>query len=223
VKSFSRSIRVSTPTCRPRCDLDVHRNDGRESRPENLFDPICEAYHVCLADAAGWTDVKSRVAVMKRCKEWAVRLAQAPGQMGPAKLRIVRFGLNKVYRRSAIATAPGLETGSGKNLADKKQKIHHLDFVQAYLRQFGTRLPNGKWDVWKCEANALNTPATLFSYVTSQFAALHSCAGARGVSGGCDVRIIDYRLPFFRDKSTPWTTGSRHGGRKCANISLTCE
>jgi hypothetical protein len=63
------------------------------------------------------------------------------------RLTIDRFGLNSdCIAKHNVSWIDNLDTGSGKSLADPKHKDHNADYVQSYLREFGSR---------KVEANAL--------------------------------------------------------------------
>lgn len=78
-------------------------------------------------------------------------LEQLSGAVGwepdEGRLTIERFGLNKDFIISnRLSWIDGLETGSGKNLADPKHPDYELPYVQDYLREHGAR---------KVEANAL--------------------------------------------------------------------
>ena len=65
----------------------------------------------------------------------------------PKNLIIDRFGLNFDFIEAHNLTwIDGLETGSGKDLADPTHPDHFKDYVQNYIRLYGPR---------KCEANAL--------------------------------------------------------------------
>ena len=64
-------------------------------------------------------------------------------------LEIVRFGLNADFiEDNDLLWIDGLETSSGKDLADQKHRDHNKPHVQDYLAEFGAR---------KVEANALIT------------------------------------------------------------------
>ena len=64
-------------------------------------------------------------------------------------LEIVRFGLNADFiEENDLLWIDGLETSSGKDLADPKHRDHGKPHVQDYLAEFGAR---------KVEANALIT------------------------------------------------------------------
>jgi hypothetical protein len=63
------------------------------------------------------------------------------------ELVIYRFGLNVDFIDAHnLSWIDGLETSSGKDLADPRHRDHFKPYVQNYIRQFGAR---------KCEANAL--------------------------------------------------------------------
>jgi hypothetical protein len=75
-----------------------------------------------------------------------VELSAAVG-WSPDELTIDRFGLNADFiKAQGLTWIDGLETGSGKDLADPRHPDHFKAYVQDYLRQFGAR---------KVEANAL--------------------------------------------------------------------
>lgn len=65
----------------------------------------------------------------------------------PSNLIIERFGLNYDFiERVGLTWIDNLITGSGKNLASPSHRNHGLQYVQDYLRNYGSR---------KCEANAI--------------------------------------------------------------------
>lgn len=130
-------------------------------------------YRIPVSCLRGWTDMHSRAALLKRAAEYEVptvvlmfgdhdvgglsitnsfkanlddvfiasRLTVMPN------LHLVRVGLNaEDIEKLGLLWIDGLETSSGKNLADPGHKNHLDRNVQDYLANFGPR---------KCEANAL--------------------------------------------------------------------
>jgi hypothetical protein len=142
---------------------------------KSLFGRICARFHIPIANARGWSDLNSRAAMMRRFANWQangktcillycgdhdpvglkiseslrsnmVELSAAVG-WSPDELTIDRFGLNADFiKAQGLTWIDGLETGSGKDLADPRHPDHFKPYVQDYLRQFGAR---------KVEANAL--------------------------------------------------------------------
>jgi len=142
---------------------------------KSLFSAVCEPFRLPLQNIAGWNDINSRVAIMRRFKHWEARgkrcvllhggdhdpgglhiseflrsnmadLAKAVG-WSPDKLIIDRFGLNYNFiQRHRLTWIDNLITGSGGDLADPDHADHFKPYVQNYLREFGAR---------KVEANAL--------------------------------------------------------------------
>jgi hypothetical protein len=141
----------------------------------SLFEKPTGEFHVPLVNIGGWSDINSRVAMMRRCAYWEARgkkcvllifvdhdpgglhiasflqknLADLSDAVGwsPDNLIIDRFGLNLDFiRRHRLTWIDNLETSSGERLDDPKHHDHHKDYVQAYITQFGVR---------KVEANAL--------------------------------------------------------------------
>jgi hypothetical protein len=139
------------------------------------FEPVCADYSIAIANARGWSDINSRARLMARFKEWEDKGKQCVllycGDHDPAGLNISdslitlfeemqdaigwnpshliidRFGLNKDFiDTNGLTWIEGLETGSGRNLADKNHEDHNKPYVQTYLKRFGAR---------KVEANAL--------------------------------------------------------------------
>lgn len=138
-----------------------------------LLKDVTDRYAIPVSCLRGWTDMHSRAALLKRAAEYDVptvvlmfgdhdvgglsitdsfkanlddvfiasRLTVMPN------LDLVRVGLNaEDIERLGLLWIDGLETSSGKNLADPGHK-NHLDCnVRNYLAKFGPR---------KCEANAL--------------------------------------------------------------------
>jgi hypothetical protein len=140
-----------------------------------LFQPVCNEFHVALTNVAGWNDINTRVAIMRRFQPWErqgkrcvllhcgdhdpgglhisdflrsnfVDLTGAVG-WSPDDLKIDRFGLNADFiRRHRLTWIDNLETSSGGRLDDPRHPDHLKPYVQSYLRRFGAR---------KVEANAL--------------------------------------------------------------------
>lgn len=79
----------------------------------------------------------------------AVLTGQADDLFNIENLAINRFGLNADFiEENDLLMIDGLETGSGKDLADPNHPDHWKPHVQSYLAEHGPR---------KCEANALVT------------------------------------------------------------------
>jgi hypothetical protein len=141
----------------------------------NLFEPICDEFHVPITNLKGWSDLNARAAMMRRFKnhEAAGRrcilllcgdhdpgglhitermrrnLEDLSKQIGwrPDNLVIVRFGLNADFiDRHSLTWIDNLETSSGGWLDDPQHPDHKKRYVQDYIAEFGLR---------KCEANAL--------------------------------------------------------------------
>jgi hypothetical protein len=81
-------------------------------------------------------------------KKNLVDLANVQGvDIDPSVIEVVRFGLNRDQIDALNLTwIDGLETGSGKNLADPRHPDHFKPYVQNYIAEHGLR---------KVEANAL--------------------------------------------------------------------
>jgi hypothetical protein len=143
----------------------------------SLFSRVCSHYRVPLANAAGWADINSRAAMMRRFATWQERGKQCvllycgdhdPGGLNisgflranladlsdavgwsPDDLIIDRFGLNFDFiEAQGLTWIDNLETGSGGRLDDPGHADHLKPYVQDYIRRFGVR---------KVEANALVT------------------------------------------------------------------
>jgi len=139
----------------------------------DLFQPICEKYHIPIVNGKGWSSILLRASLAKRYKE-AETLGLKPillyyGDFDPAGLLIAetikknlkdiergtywnpenlivdKFGLNYDFiEKHKLMWIDNLTTGSG-NQADKKRK-----YVKEYIEKYGVR---------KVEANAvLGTP-----------------------------------------------------------------
>lgn len=147
----------------------------------NLFEPICEKYHIATANMKGWSDLNSRNEMAQRFKQ-AEQMGLEPvllyyGDHDPDGLRIDsflkknlddlkkgttwnpknlivdRFGLNYDFIEAHnLLWIDNLKTGSGKDLASPTHPNHHLPYVQDYIKEFGPR---------KCEANAVLIMADL--------------------------------------------------------------
>ncbi len=142
-----------------------------------IFRPICEKYHIPLANSKGWDDLNSRDSLMRRFKRWedagirgvllycgdhdpggfhisdTIRknLSDLSGSVDwiPDNLIIDRFGLNFDFiQENNLTWIDNLETGSSLHLDDPNHKDFNKVYVQNYIKEFGSR---------KVEANALVT------------------------------------------------------------------
>jgi hypothetical protein len=141
----------------------------------NLFDPVCAEHRVPIANVRGWSDINTRASLMRRFRDhekngrrcvllycgdhdpaglsistfMRSNLEELAGAVGwrPDNLVIERFGLNaKFIAEQGLSWIDGLETSSGKSLADPSHAHHQFPYVREYLKRFGAR---------KVEANAL--------------------------------------------------------------------
>jgi hypothetical protein len=141
----------------------------------SLFEKPTGEFDVPLVNIGGWSDINSRVAMMRRYAYWEARGKQCvllpfvdhdPGGLhivkfllknladlsdavgwSPDNLIIDRFGLNLDFIRDHRLTwIENLETASKERLDDPDHHDHHKDYVQSYIKEFGVR---------KVEANAL--------------------------------------------------------------------
>lgn len=142
---------------------------------KSLFSPLCSQYNIPIANAKGWSDINMRAEMIARFKHWESK-GKRPvllycGDHDPAGINISsvirknlddlnlatnwkadnliidRFGLNYDFIiENNLSWVSNLETGSGKNLADKKHPDHNKAWVQDYIKKYGVR---------KVEANAL--------------------------------------------------------------------
>ncbi len=142
---------------------------------KGLFKPICSQFCIPIANSRGWGDVNGRADMMRRFAEWEAEGKQCvllycgdhdPGGLhisdflhsnmaeisaavgwAPDDVIIDRFGLNYDFiMDQGLTWIDNLETSSGKDLADPRNKEHHKAYVQDYIAEFGAR---------KVEANAL--------------------------------------------------------------------
>ena len=141
----------------------------------SLFEKPTGEFDVPLVNIGGWSDINSRVALMRRYAYWEARgkkcvllpfVDHDPGGLhivkfllknlaglsdavgwSPGNLIIDRFGLNPDFiRRHRLTWIDNLETSSGERLDDEHHPDHYKDYVQSYIKKFGVR---------KVEANAL--------------------------------------------------------------------
>lgn len=141
----------------------------------NLFEPVCDEFHVPITNFKGWSDLNSRAAMMRRFKMHEAQgrrcilllcgdhdpgglhitstmrknLQDLNGAVGwsPDNLIVSRFGLNANFiNRHRLTWIDNLETSSGSQLDDPGHHDHGKRYVQDYIAEFGVR---------KCEANAL--------------------------------------------------------------------
>lgn len=144
---------------------------------KNLFQKICRDYFIPITNFKGWTDLNSRVALMRRFAEHESKGRQCvmlycgdhdPGGLciseniknnlndmskaagwSPENLIIDRFGLNYDFiMETGLSWVNNLETSSGGRLDDPRHNDHRQPYVQNYINKFGVR---------KVEANALVT------------------------------------------------------------------
>jgi hypothetical protein len=157
-------------------DLDVYVEVAVEKLDlRNLFEPVCDEFHVPNTNFKGWSDLNSRAAVMRRfakheaagrqcvlllcgdhdpgglhiTEKMRKNLEDLSGAVGwtPENLVISRFGLNaKFINRHRLTWIDNLETSSGGQLDDPEHEDHDKQYVQDYIAKFGVR---------KCEANSL--------------------------------------------------------------------
>jgi hypothetical protein len=142
---------------------------------KTLFAPVCSKYCIPIANCRGWSDINSRAAMMRRFAKHEsegkqcillycgdhdpvglnisdtlrsnMHDLQAAVGWSPDSLIIDRFGLNVEFiSEQHLSWIDGLETGSGKDLADPRHPDHWKPYVQDYLCRFDAR---------KVEANAL--------------------------------------------------------------------
>jgi hypothetical protein len=141
----------------------------------NLFAPVCAEYKVPIANVRGWSDINTRASIMRRFRDhekngrrcvllycgdhdpaglsistfMRSNLEELAGAVGwrPDNLVIKRFGLNADFiEEQGLSWIEGLDTSSGKSLADPSHAHHQFPYVREYLKRFGAR---------KVEANAL--------------------------------------------------------------------
>jgi hypothetical protein len=141
----------------------------------SLFKKPTGEFDTPLVNIGGWSDINSRVAMMRRYAYWEARgkkcvvlpfvdhdpgglhivkfllknLADLSDAVGwsPDNLIIDRFGLNENFIRDhGLTWIDNLEISSGERLDDPKHHDHDKDYVQSYIKKFGVR---------KVEANAL--------------------------------------------------------------------
>lgn len=142
---------------------------------KSLFAPVCEEFHVPLANAVGWSRINTRAEMMERFSDWEDRGKECvllwcgdhdPGGLqisnhmrsnmeeiaetvgwSPDNLVIDRFGLNYDYiQEHDLSWIDNLVTGSGVDLSNPKHKQHRFGYVRNYIAKYGVR---------KVEANAL--------------------------------------------------------------------
>jgi hypothetical protein len=141
----------------------------------SLFEKPTDEFDVPLVNIGGWSDINSRVAMMRRYAYWEARgkkcallvfvdhdpgglriaeflrknLADLSDAVGwsPDDLTVDRFGLDPDFiRDNRLVWIDNLETSSGERLDDEKHPDRHKDYVRGYIKKFGVR---------KVEANAL--------------------------------------------------------------------
>nr|BDI55083.1 MAG: Topo mini-A [uncultured archaeon] len=141
----------------------------------NLFNDICEEYHIAIANAKGWSSLLIRAKLAWRFKE-AEEMGLVPvllyyGDFDPAGLLIAdklrknlddikeatkwnpdgliidKFGLTYDFiQENQLTWIDNLKTGSKKDLANPKHPDHNKPYVQDYIKKYGPR---------KVEANAI--------------------------------------------------------------------
>lgn len=141
----------------------------------NLFDDICEHYHIPISSAKGWSDLLLRYYLALRFKE-AEEIGLKPvllyyGDFDPAGILIAnkfkknladiqkasgydpknlivdRFGLTIDFiQKHNILWIDNLKTGSKKDLSNPTHPDHNKPYVKGYIQKYGVK---------KCEANAI--------------------------------------------------------------------
>jgi hypothetical protein len=156
-------------------DLDLYVEAAVEKLDlRNLFEPVCEEFHVPLTNFKGWSDLNSRALMMRRFEKHEAQGRRCvlllcgdhdPGGLhitakmrknfadlptvgwSPVNLVIIRFGLNAEFvDEHNLVWIENLETSSGGQLDDPNHNDHDKRYVKDYIAEFGVR---------KCEANAL--------------------------------------------------------------------
>jgi hypothetical protein len=111
------------------CRFEEHESDGRQ----------CVLLYCGDFDPAG-------LLISDSLRSNLEDLSEAVG-WDPKDLIIKRFGLNYDFiNEQGLSWIDGLETGSGRSLADPKHPDHYKPHVQEYMRLYGVK---------KVEANAL--------------------------------------------------------------------
>ena len=143
---------------------------------KELFRPLCEEFHVRIANARGWSSLHQRADMMRSFRDWEEKgkepvllycgdfdpagvlisdkirdnleeLAVAVG-WNPENLVINRFGLNQDFiEQHNLSWTENLITASGSDMANPNSKQHNA-YVQDWIKKVGIR---------KVEANALVT------------------------------------------------------------------
>jgi hypothetical protein len=138
-----------------------------------LLAPVTNYYRIPVTCSRGWSDMHSRVALLKRCAQYDMpSVVLMFGDHDPGGLNItdkfrknledvliasgleampslycIRVGLNVAdIERLGLVWIENLETSGGNDLGSIKHKQHMSTSVQSYIAMFGKR---------KCEANAL--------------------------------------------------------------------
>jgi len=140
-----------------------------------LFMPVCEKYHIPVANTKGWSDIGQRVRMIwrfKRAEEKGIipvllycgdfdpagvlisdmirknltDLKKITGWL-PVNLVINRFGLNYDFiEKAGLTWIDNLMTGSGKDLGDSRHPNYNDYNIPVWIEKYGRR---------KVEANAL--------------------------------------------------------------------
>jgi len=145
---------------------------------KSLFNPICEKYHVPIANCKGWSDINMRYDLMTRYKEYEAAGCQCyllycgdhdpsgllisdtvrnnlsdisgAADWKPKHLIINRFGLNYDFIiDNNLSWIDGLETGSKKKINDLADP-RHPDHNKPYVQDYISQ-----FGARKVEANAL--------------------------------------------------------------------
>jgi hypothetical protein len=141
----------------------------------SLFGPVCEEFHVPIANAKGWSDLNLRASMMERFRDHEDEgrqpillycgdfdpagihisenlhknlqdLSEAVG-WDPDDLIVERFGLKEDFiAEHELTWIDNLITSSGECLSDPRHHDHRKSYVQDYIAKYRIR---------KVEANAL--------------------------------------------------------------------
>jgi hypothetical protein len=165
----------------------------------SLFKDACAEFHVAIANAKGWADIRSRYERAKRFQR-AERSGKTPvllycGDHDPAGLHISdsirnnfedivgasgwqpdnlivdRFGLNADFiEEQGLTWIDNLETGSGKRLDDPDHHLFNAEYVQSYIEEFGARKVEANALVVRPEAGRCRCRSAILKYVNRRAA-----------------------------------------------------
>lgn len=120
----------------------------------NTFRPVCEKYHIPFSNAAGWSDINSRAAMMRRFKAWEQSGRQCVllycGDFDPVGIQISDFIKENLH---ALSKAKDLDWSPDNLIVDRfglnidfiyKHDLTWIDNLKTPNGEIARQLPDGR-------------------------------------------------------------------------------